>query len=247
MDQVFPRTEADVDPAAVYAADQRIPPPERPWVALNMVASADGAVTVDGRSGGLSSAGDKAVFFGLRALADVILVGAGTVRAEDYGPPRTSTDQQAARVARGQAAFPTIAVVSGRLDLDPAARLFVDTPTRPIVLTGDRADATRRTALEAVADVVAVGAEHVDPARALAALAQRGTGVVLCEGGPTLNGTLLRAGLVDELCLSVAPLLASGDDPRIVRGPTLDPLHALRLERVLVEDGFAFFRYLAIR
>jgi riboflavin-specific deaminase-like protein len=247
VDLVFPHTHTDVDPAAVYAADDRSPHPNRPWVALNMVASADGAVTVDGRSGGLSGPADKAIFFGLRAVADVVLVGAGTVRAEDYGPPRLSDDGRAARTERGQAPFPTIAVVSGRLDLDPTARLFVDTPTRPIVLTGARGDRHRRAALETVADVVTVGDEHVDPTLALAELSRRGAGVVICEGGPTLNGTLLGAGLVDELCLSVAPLLASGDDPRIVRGPTLEPLHALRLDRVLVDEGFAFFRYLVER
>lgn len=247
MDLVFPGTRTDVDAADLYAADDRPPHPNGPWVALNMVASADGAVTVDGRSGGLSGPGDKAIFFGLRALADVILVGAGTVRAEDYGPPRLPAERQAARTRRGQDRVPTVAVVSGRLDLDPAARLFVDTPTRPIVLTGRRGDPERRAALEAVADVVTVGDDHVDPGLAMAELARRGAGFVLCEGGPTLNGTLLEAGLVDEVCLSVAPMLASGDDPRIVHGPTLEPLHALRLDRVLVEDGFAFLRYLVER
>ncbi len=138
MDQVVPRFEADVDAAGLYAADHRPPGPDRPWVAVNMVASVDGAVTVEGRSGGLSSPGDKAIFFALRSVADVILVGAGTVRAENYGPPRISPEDQAARQARGQAPVPTIAVVSGRLDLDPGHRLFVDSPTRPVILTTSR-------------------------------------------------------------------------------------------------------------
>jgi len=238
---------ADIDGADAYRRDERPAGVDRPWVAVNMVASVDGAVTVEGRSGGLSGPGDKAIFFALRSIADVVLVGAGTVRAEDYGPPRTSPADQAAREARGQAPFPTIAVVSGRLDLDPAARLFVDTPTRPIVLTTTGADPERRRALDEVADVVSAGDARFEPELALAALRQGGANVVVCEGGPSLNGTLLERDLVDELCLTVAPVLVSGDDPRVMRGPTVHPPHRLALERILVEDGFAFFRYVRDR
>ncbi len=247
MDQVVPRFVADVDATALYTADERPAGPDRPWVAVNMVASVDGAVTVEGRSGGLSGAGDKAIFFALRGVADVVLVGAGTVRAENYGPPRTSPDDQAARVARGQAPFPTIAMVSGRLDLDPSARVFVDSPTRPIVLTTTTSDAGRRAALEPVADVIVAGDAHVDPDLALARLHERDAKVVICEGGPTLNGALLASGVVDELCLTVAPVLVSGDDPRMAHGPTVHPPDALELDRALLDDGFVFFRYLSVR
>jgi riboflavin-specific deaminase-like protein len=247
VEQVFPRFVADVDATMLYAADERPAGPDRPWVAVNMVASVDGAVTVEGRSGGLSGAGDKTIFFALRSVADVILVGAGTVRAENYGPPRTSPGDQAARVARGQAPLPTIAMVSGRLDLDPSARVFVDSPTRPVILTTTTCDPGRRAALEPVADVLVAGDAHVDPDLALVRLHEREANVVICEGGPTLNGVLLASGVVDELCLTVAPVLVSGDDPRMSRGPTLHPPDALRLDRALVDDGFMFFRYLSVR
>lgn len=247
MDQVFPAQMPDVDAADAYRRDERPSGSDRPWVAVNMVASVDGAVTVEGRSGGLSGPSDKAIFFALRSIADVVLVGAGTVRAEDYGPPRTSADDQAAREARGQAPSPTIAVVSGRLDLDPAARLFADTPTRPIVFTTSAADPGRRRALDAVADVVSAGDARIEPELALAALYQRGARVVVCEGGPTLNGTLLERGLVDELCLTVSPVLVSGEDPRVIRGGTVHPPDRLLLDRALVEDGFVFFRYVSDR
>jgi riboflavin-specific deaminase-like protein len=247
VDQVVPRFETDVDAARLYAADARPAATGRPWVAVNMVASVDGAVTVEGRSGGLSGPGDKAIFFALRSVADVILVGAGTVRAENYGPPRMSPDEQAARTERGQAPFPTIAIVSGRLDLEPGHRVFVDSPSRPLILTGSGADPSRAAALDPVADVAAVGDARVDPDLALAQLHERGARVVICEGGPTLNGALLASGTVDELCLTVAPVLVSGEDPRVARGPTVHPPDTLRLDRVLLEDDFLFFRYLSRR
>jgi len=212
-----------------------------------MVASVDGAVTVDGRSGGLSGPGDKVIFFALRSIADVILVGAGTARAENYGPPRITDDQRDARVARGQEPAPTIAVVSGRLHLDPAARLFVDSPTRPIILTTEHADADRRTALDEVGEILPAGATAFDPALALDLLRQRGARVVVCEGGPTLNGWLLAAGLVDELCLTVAPLLVGGEDPRLAHGVATEPALAVDLDRILTEQGFLFLRSLVRR
>ena len=247
VDQVVPRFVADVDATALYGADERPARPDRPWVAVNMVASVDGAVTVEGRSGGLSGAGDKAIFFALRGIADVILVGAGTVRAENYGPPRISVENQAARVAHGQAPFPTIALVSGRLDLDPTrarVRRLAHPPDDP---HHDRLRPGRRTALEPVAEIVVAGDGHVDPDLALARLHERDAKVVICEGGPTLNGALLASGVVDELCLTVAPVLVSGDDPRMARGPTVHPPDPLHLDRALLEDDFVFFRYLSVR
>jgi riboflavin-specific deaminase-like protein len=247
VDQLLPRTVKDVDAAELYRGDRRTAHADKPWVAVNMVSSIDGAVTLDGRSGGLSGPGDKAIFFALRSIADVILVGAGTVRAENYGPPRISAADQEARRARGQDPVPTIAVVSGRLHLDTHARLFVDSPTRPIVLTTEHADTERRAALEPIADIVAAGDTTFDAEIALERLYDRGTRVVICEGGPTLNGWMLAADLVDELCLTVAPLVASGDDARVARGLALDPPQRLLPDRILTEDGFLFLRYLAAR
>jgi riboflavin biosynthesis pyrimidine reductase len=242
--QLFPTPIDQIDPGEVYRADRRRPVGDRPWLALDMVTSIDGAVTVAGRSGGLSSPGDKAVFFALRAIADVVLVGAGTARAENYGPPRVSPIDQEHRRSRGQDAFPRIAVVSGRLGLDPDARLFRDSPSRPIVLTLANADVSRREALEAVAEVIVAGETAFDPAEALRALGERGSQVVIGEGGPTLNGSLLSAGVVDEVCFSLAPLLTSGDSARLAHGLPLDPPTELSLERVIEDNGYLFLRYL---
>lgn len=229
--QLLPVPLDDVDVPATYAADARPAPPGRPWVLANMVTSLDGAATLDGRSGGLGGPGDRAAFGAIRAVADVIVVGAGTVRAEGYRPPRAADAVQAARVARGQGPLPRIAIVSGRLDLDPGAEVFG--AGDPLVVTHAGADGARRAALGAVAEIVEAGATNVDPAAALAALAERtGARVVLCEGGPSLLGTLLDADLVDELCLTLAPCVVGGDAPRLVTGAS-SGVTGFRLDRLL--------------
>jgi riboflavin biosynthesis pyrimidine reductase len=243
--RLLPDPAEDVDAAAAYAGDPRPAPPERPWVLVNMVASADGAIEVDGRSGGLSGPADKGVFFALRALADLILVGAGTARVEDYGPPRLPAEAQEARRARGQAPLPRLAVVTGRLGLDPGARLFADVQgPRPLVLTARSAPDDRRAALGEVAEVVDAGESTATAEGIATALGATGATVVVCEGGPTLNGVLLAGDLVDELCLTVAPLLTSGGASRAVVGPHLADPARLRLDRVLEHDGELYLRYL---
>src|SRR3954447_13029614 len=157
MRRLLPDPADDVDLRESYAA------PAGRYVRVNFAASVDGAVTVDGRSRGLSSDADRELFHLLRAMADVVLVGAGTVRAENYGGARP-----------GDRSTPPIAVVTRSLDLDPSARLFTDTRVPPIVLTCATAPAARREALEGIADVVVAGEADVDPETALAALAERG-------------------------------------------------------------------------
>lgn len=233
-------TAAAVDLQDVYAD---LDPPDRPWTVLGMVGAVDGGATVAGRSADLGGAGDLAAFRALRTLADVVLVGAGTVRAEDYGPavPRNV----AARRARGQADAPRIAVVTGSADLDPASRLFTagDAATeRPLVLTTERAPAGRRAALRDVAEVVVVGEDRVTSAAALAALHERDMVRVLCEGGPRLNAQLLGDGVVDELFLTIAPTLVGTDGPRIVGGALAAPVD-LVLHELRVHGGELVLRY----
>lgn len=239
--------DGDLDPVAVYAADARPRPPGRPWVLVNMIASADGsAVDGAGRSGGLGGPADRAVLAALRGVADVIVAGAGTVIAEDYGPSRPTERVRRLRLDRGQAPAPRIAVVTASLGIDPAHRLFREaTPeARPLVLTVARADPRRRRALEAVADVVVAGEDRLDWHRALATLASTtGASAVLCEGGPATVAQLVEHDLVDELCLTVAPRLQGGPGPRITQGAPA-AARALRLARVLVDDDFLFLRYL---
>ena len=230
MRQLCPLPLEDVDPASLYAADARAPHADgRPWVLLNMIATADGATALDGRSGALGGTADKRVFAAIRSVADVIVVAGGTVRAEGYGPPSGGA---------------RLAVVSGSLDLDPALRLFTQAKEglRPWLVTTAKADASSLGAL--VDDVIVAGDDRVDMVRAIDALGVRGARVVLCEGGPSLNGQLVEAGILDELCLSLAPLVAGGDSARIAHGPTPPAPLAMRLDRVLEEDSYLFLRYL---
>lgn len=237
-----PHRNRQVDLAEVYA----YPAGARRWVRANMVATVDGAATAEGKSEGISGEADKRIFGVLRALADVVLVGAGTVRAEQYRPTRVRQQYQEARAAAGQAPTAAIAVVSRSLDLDWSMPLFTSPAVPTIVLTAadapqDRVDA----AAEAGADVIAAGTGVVDLALAVDRLAERGLGRILCEGGPHLLGQLAAAGRLDELCLSVAPQLRGGDSMRILAGPDLTDGLPLILHTLLTEDGFLFARYLA--
>lgn len=211
----------------------------RPHVYLGMVASADGAAAVEGRSGALGGDADRQAFRRLRETCDVILVGAETVRTEGYGPPRLHDGTAERRVARGLAPRPRVAVVTASAQLDPSARLFADPDLTPIVLTVDEADTT---ALDDVAEVVRCGPGSVDLSLAMAALWERGAGRVLCEGGPSLNAQLLAAGLADELFLTIAPVLAGAAAPRIVDGSIGDP-RDLALVELRHHDGELLVRY----
>ncbi|HSV65070.1 MAG TPA: pyrimidine reductase family protein [Mycobacteriales bacterium] len=217
------------------------------WLRLNFVASADGAVTVGGVSKGLQTPGDNRVFGLLRDLADVVLVGAGTVRAEGYGPIRPGPRRQARRRTLGRLPTPVTAVVSAALDLDPAADLFARPGPRTVLVTHAGSPPDRRAALAEVADVIVAGDTAVDLPVALAELARRGLGRILCEGGPHLFGSLLAAGCVDELCLTVSPLLAGPGASRIVAGPALPEPAGMRLAHLLEEDGALFCRYVMTR
>lgn len=239
MRRLLPSGEADVDLDAAYAWPETVAQAVR----ANMVSSADGAAARDGLTESISSPADKRVFAALRGLCDVILVGAGTARQERYGGTRPSPERLEKRRAAGLSPVPPIAVVSGRLDLDPTGRLFTDTLVRPIVVTGDAAPAERRHALGRVAEVIVAGGDRVEVAPMLDALAARGYRHVLCEGGPVLLGDVLSAGRLDELCLTLSPCLTAGDAGRIVSGPALPTPARLTTLHVLTEDGALFLRY----
>lgn len=244
MRRLLPRDDPhdlDLTDAALAAAYAY---PEGAWVRANMVATADGAAqSAEGRSGGISGEADKRLFSLLRALADCVLVGAGTVRREGYGPARPGPGWAEQRVAAGRAPAPTIAIVSGRLDLDPTSRVFIEAEPRTIVLTTTTAPADRRAALAQVADVIEAGEHRVDAAVAVRALHERGLDRLLCEGGPRLLAQVAAADVLDELCLTVSPLLNSGDAARVLNGPVLAPPKRLGLAQLLEEDGFLFCRY----
>ncbi|MFI9386790.1 pyrimidine reductase family protein [Kutzneria sp. NPDC052558] len=216
----------------------------RPWVQVNFVSSPDGAVTVGGKSQGLSGPADKQVFMLGRTLADVILVGAGTAAIEGYAGVQAGEVRAAARARLGLAPVPPIAVVSRRASVDPASDL-VSTPLAPtIVVTCAAAPTSRVEALAAAgADVVIAGDADVNLSIALAELDKRGLRRVSCEGGPHLFGALIEAGLVDQLCLTVSPRLAGGDASRIAVGPPPAAPRELDLASVLTDESFLMLRY----
>jgi riboflavin biosynthesis pyrimidine reductase len=210
---------------------------------VNFVASIDGAATDHGVSGGLSGHADKRVFDLLRRLSDVILVGAGTVRAEGYGAMRLDPASVQLRRASGLSAQPVFAIVSGTLGLDPESAALTDAPVKAIVVTVGAASRMKKEAFSRVADVLVCGEETLDVNVMLDAFAKRGLRQVLCEGGPTLFGTLLDADRVDELCLTISPLLEAGDAHRIVVGSP-EKVRRMTLRHVLISNGTLMLRYL---
>jgi riboflavin biosynthesis pyrimidine reductase len=228
----------DTDLAALYAY------PSGPWLRANMVASADGAAHVGGVTRGLSSRADRHLFALLRTLADVILVGAATVRAEKYAPVRRHELWPDLRP--GRTPTPPIAVVTARLDLDPDSPLIASAPpsARTIIITTAQAPADRRAALEERAEVIVAGQETVDLKAAVTALAERGHRRILAEGGPRLLAQIATAGLLDELCLTIGPLLAGAGANRILAGAmSAVPPQPLSLAHVLEDNSFLFCRY----
>jgi riboflavin biosynthesis pyrimidine reductase len=217
MRRLHPHAHDPVDVEQQYADPARRRAAGRPWLLINMIASLDGGTAVSGRSGGLGGPADKAVFAALRRLADVVLVGAGTVRAEGYHPPKKPGQR--------------IAVVTRSADLDWSSELF-------------RSDSVVVITVEGTPDLpvptIRAGVDRVDLA---AALAQIDAEVVLCEGGPMLNGQLVVDDLVDEICLTIAPTVVAGESKRIVTDRR-DAFVSMRLVHVLEDDGYLLCRYL---
>ena len=238
-----------------------------PWMILNMVQSLDGGVTSDDVSADLGSPADQEIFRTLRSLADVILVGAETVRKEDYGPPKLTAELQAQRKTRGQQPLPEIAVVSASLALDPKSRLF-EGGHKPVIFTCENSteqstppsknsveqDAplgeheSRSEALSEVADVIVSKSSGSDANAAVdlsvvrEALGERGHKVILCEGGPTLNVQLVAQDLIDEFCISLSPALLGGNPLHLLENaPLLNK--SLTLLSVATDNALLFLRY----
>lgn len=216
------------------------------WVRGNMITSLDGGATSGGKSGELGGDGDRAVFATLREVADVIVVGASTARVENYSGVQFSVAQRLARQQRGQAEVPPLAVLtrSGLLERD--AKLFVHTEVAPLILTSANAAEDTRRRLHGVAEVLdASGADSdsVDLRTALDLLAGRGLLRVLTEGGPGVLGMFAEDDVLDEMCLTVAPVLVGGKSGRIVSGPA-EVRTPMRLQHALTDDdGYLYLRY----
>ncbi|GAB3524042.1 pyrimidine reductase family protein [Arthrobacter monumenti] len=234
-----------------------------PWVRFNFISSLDGSATLHGLSGGLASEADKRIFNLLRWPADVILIGAQTVRAEGYAGSLLDENGRRWRQEHGLTEHPVPAVVSGSLHLEPASAFFTEAPVKPIVVTGGNSSPERRRQFERCADLIVCGENRIDIDILLKELAGRGHRQILCEGGPHLFGSFQQAGLVDELCLSLSPTLVAGQDMRIavstpeegvpgtasnapnpVAGNAAIPM---ALRHVLAAGDMLFMRYLANR
>jgi riboflavin biosynthesis pyrimidine reductase len=245
MRQLLPDASDDVDLDLAYAYPREVA--DRAWVRANMVASVDGSAQLDGRAGSLGTPADRRVFGVLRGLADVVLVGSATVKAEGYRPAKPKESYAAQRTASGQPVAPAMAVVSRRLQFSPDDPIFCDAAVRSIVVTTTDSDPAQRAALAEVADVIVAGEVAVDLRLTATELARRGLPRVLCEGGPAVLASVAHAGALDELCLTVTPMLVAGSGSRILRGDWLDPVQRLQLAHLLEEDGTLLARYLVDR
>lgn len=223
--------------------DAYMHPSER-HLRVNFVASLDGAVEVGGRSGPLGGPADRAAFMAMRAVADVVMVGAGTARAENYGPVRLAPEVQERRRSRGQAARPPLAVITARGDLEANARMFE--ADRDVILFTTEPVAEARADLAAVADVVTCGVGAVDVDLVVRGLQERGLGRILCEGGPALTRSLFEAGLVDELCLTLSPVLAGEGHHRLSEA-WAGEAGRFALAAVMEGDGMIITRYEVVR
>lgn len=225
-------------------ADRYPWPDSGPWVRAMMVTTLDGAAAgPDGLSGSVSSSADQLVFNAVRRYADVVLVGAQTIRAEQYSPMRAKEEDAVRREEAGQSPAPVIAVVTGSLDLPWELPVWSGSTNTPIVITGEDADPDRLAAARQHADVLTLS--EVTPPQMLAALVERGLRRIVCEGGPRLLSEFLAADLVDEADITISPVFSGTE-----RSPATSMLTDLRdfeLAQVLGQDGFLMTRHLRRR
>ncbi len=227
-----------VDPLEIQMGYERARP-DRPWILANFVSTIDGATVVDGGSTAINDKDDMEMFGAMRAAADFILVGAGTIRAESYGPVALDARRREARLGAGMEETPHLVVVTRSLDLEPSDRVFSDPEQRVTVLTDESAPGDRFEELSEVADVVRLKSTGVEDIVYYLRLAR----VVLCEGGATLMGQLVAARLIDEMALTVAPMLVAGVSNRVAHGEQAEPPIEMRLDNVLYGDRSLFLRY----
>lgn len=213
------------------------------WVVTNFVSSLDGGVEVDGKTGGLSDAADHRVFMLGRNLADVVLVGAGTARAETYHGVRHGELDPDMRCRHGLAPFPPIAVVTSG-NLPPDSPVITDTNTPTLVITSAACPPQRRAEWTAAgARVLIAGHDHVNLARGLDLLEEQDLRRIYCEGGPQLFTRMLQHRLINELRLTISPMLLGDHAQRITAEALAAPV-TCRLASVVAESETLLMRYL---
>lgn len=231
--------------AALFEGDEDLEnfytPPQDRHLRADFVVSMDGAVEIGGRAGPLGGPADRSAFMAMRAVSDAVLVGAGTARIERYGPIRLSHDASERRKGRGQDPIPPLVVITRRGLLNADDRIFSG-GNRPVVITTSAAIA-EHPSLGTVADVVECGSDEVDLAKAIDALAGRGWSRVLCEGGPSLLRSLLIDDLVDEMCVTLSPVIAGPQHLHLSGDVPLDEPSRFELRALLEGDGLVLARY----
>lgn len=236
--ELIPKRRSLDAPADLEAYYQLEPGPH---LRVNFVASLDGRVEIGGRSRALGGPVDRAAFMAMRAVSDAVMVGAGTARAENYGPADLGPEVGERRLHRGQALALPLVVVTASCNLDPSARLFQGDDDVFVVTTAKAA--ASRPSFPGGTEILECGEAEVDLAQATNALRERGLDRILCEGGPALTRSLMLAGLVDELCLTISPLLAGSAARGLsAEGP---PAHSARMELsgLLEGDSMLVARY----
>lgn len=225
--------------------EQRYPWPDGPWLRTMMVMTLDGAtVGPDGLSGSISGPADKRVFMETRRLSDAVLVGAGTIRSERYKPMIARPEWQEAREALGLAPAPQIVVVSGRLDLPWDEPMFSQSALPVVVATTVDALPSAVSQAREHAEVIQVGEGSVDLGALIRLINDRGLTRINCEGGEALLDALVREELVDEMDLTISPILAGAGYLREPARGISPPYPRFTLAHQFVDEGFVFCRFL---
>lgn len=241
MRQIFPSWIEDVNPFDIYMHELRLAPADRPWVMTNMIASIDGATAINGLSGDLGGPTDRLVLRALRASCDWILVASQTANAERYRVPQCEASVVERRLSIGLTATPRLVIVTASGALDPTMPALRDAGEPALVIAGEHADPDRLAGLSA--EIVRLPMPKPQPNAVLNELHQRGGAIVLCEGGPTWNGEMASANLIDEMCVTISPILVGGDSSRLVAGASQAIPTQMHLRHLLTENSLLFARY----
>jgi len=220
-----------------------VPSPGRAHLRANMITTLDGsAVGPDGRTGSINTEADRATFARLRGLADVVLVGARTCTIEGYGRPEPEPELQSYRCEHNKAPAAVLAIVSGSLAIPLDAPFLTEGPPPPLIFTCAAAPQSRRGQIAERAEVIIAGDDDVELPVVIDHLVSRGLTQVLSEGGPTLFAGLIRDGLLDELCLTVAPVVVGGHGLGLTSGGAIDTT-SFTLTQVLEQDSALLTRW----